>query len=274
MRAMNRRLPSLFLLVCVTVSLGWMSTGSSSAFVLMKNESGTAVRWPSPCVSWWMNDQGTVHFSWETVQPVVREAFARWADVPGVNLSFQEGGATCFGDVGIAEWPGRQNLILWRDKPGDWIHGIDVVALTSVSYSEKTGQIVDADIEINTAHHSFSVGGSNTSYDLAYMLTHEIGHLLGIDHSLHSGALMSPNTSPMQVSEVRLRPDDENAVRVNYSEGVAEEHCETVALAVLSAPYCPSPPEGGCSAVSEHSGLSWAFMAILVLSSCLVRRRV
>ena len=274
MPPMNRRLPSLFLLVCVTVSLGWMSTGSSSAFVLMKNESGTAVKWSSPCISWWMNDQGTVHFAYETVQPVVREAFARWADVPGVNLSFQEGGATCFRDIGISQWPGRQNVIVWRDKSADWIHGLDVVALTSVSYSETTGQIVDADIEINTAHHSFSVGGSNSSYDLAYMLTHEIGHLLGIDHSLHSGALMSPNTSPLSVSEIKLRPDDENAVRANYGADTAAPSCETLVAAPLSIPYCPSPPEGGCSAISERSRLSWAFMAILLLSACVLRRRV
>jgi hypothetical protein len=69
------------------------------------------------------------------------------------------------------------------------------IALTTVSFDTVTGEIFDADMEINSANYDFSVGDSILpgQIDLQTVVTHEAGHFLGLAHSL------DPN-SPMQAS--------------------------------------------------------------------------
>jgi len=60
-------------------------------------------------------------------------------------------------------------------------------AATSVVARSSTGQIVDADIEINAFHFQWADRAVHPEltdrYDLQNVLTHELGHLLGLDHS-------------------------------------------------------------------------------------------
>lgn len=74
-----------------------------------------------------------------------------------------------------------------QDFYGEWMHAAGVVALTSITYIQRTGEIVDADIEINLAQHDFDDclqrrGSCGRSFDLTSTLTHEFGHVLGLDH--------------------------------------------------------------------------------------------
>jgi MYXO-CTERM domain-containing protein len=114
------------------------------------------------------------------------------------------------------------------------------LALTSVSARMSTGAIIDADIEINAFHFQWADGVAHPEltgrHDLQNALTHEIGHVLGLDHSCsitlpppndHTGqpvpdcatatasvraTTMFPSANPGDVEKRTLEPDDRAGV--------------------------------------------------------------
>jgi hypothetical protein len=64
------------------------------------------------------------------------------------------------------------------------------IAITTVTSSTKTGQIVDADMEINAVDKKFvdvvadgDMHAGSDVHDLQNTVTHELGHLIGLDHT-------------------------------------------------------------------------------------------
>ncbi|KAG6386841.1 hypothetical protein SASPL_152017 [Salvia splendens] len=64
------------------------------------------------------------------------------------------------------------------------------------------------------ADESWSIGSVPGSFDLETLALHEIGHLLGLDHSSVSAAIMFPTFSDGEVKN--LHPDDIEGIRVLY----------------------------------------------------------
>ena len=77
--------------------------------------------------------------------------------------------------------------LVWASELGGWpdYYGPDdaAVAITIHTYGVSSGRISDADILINDDAFRFSVGGlEDSSYDIAYVVAHEMGHVLGLGH--------------------------------------------------------------------------------------------
>ena len=63
-----------------------------------------------------------------------------------------------------------------------------VLALTTDQVDQKTGRILEADIEVNAVNHVWSdlvVHPGAGAFDLQNALTHEVGHVIGFAHSCH-----------------------------------------------------------------------------------------
>jgi hypothetical protein len=65
------------------------------------------------------------------------------------------------------------------------------LAITVLTYDSETGEILDADIVLNGIHPFSAEDGDARSFDLQNVLTHEIGHFLGLGEDTDdSGATM------------------------------------------------------------------------------------
>src|SRR6185436_15781932 len=91
--------------------------------------------------------------------------------------------------------PDNDHIVMFRDSGGDLPQ--TTIALSTIIANTNTGEILDVDIEINSQDFDFylddSAGrraGADGAHDLRLVLNHELGHFLGLSHTLVPGALM------------------------------------------------------------------------------------
>ena len=161
-----------------------------------------------------------------------------------------------------------------------WSHGDgSIIALTTATFKVSSGELVDTDMELHGWNGDvsaaatgwyFTCGGpgvgicANPPYgsgncnwmDVGNTVTHEAGHMLGLDHvctvqgnpDCHPEAVMAPNAMAGETSKRRLAPDDVDGV------------CSI---------YPPAQPGGGGCSTGGAGGFS-----LLALAAALWRRRL
>jgi predicted Zn-dependent protease len=71
--------------------------------------------------------------------------------------------------------------------------------------------IYDADVYTNTRYNYFSsreTDGCSGEYDIDGIMTHEVGHVIGLGHSSVAGATMYPSVSACNTANRSLEADD------------------------------------------------------------------
>lgn len=215
---------------------------------------GAKLFWPTSCISYATNKLGTQDLDPADTREVIRKAFQAWSDVPcrdgGVaSMTFQEREPISCKRSEYNKTGPNVNVVLFQDD--DWKYrGIDgTLAKTSVTYNDETGEIYDADIEVNAAFNTVTISDDPTKvqYDLQAIMTHEVGHFIGVAHSPDPSAVMFASYSPGSTSQRQLEADDVDAVCGIYppDSGVA---CLTEPRGGFS-PTCDEPedPKGLCA---------------------------
>lgn len=164
------------------------------------------------------------------VEGAVRRSFQTWeraANLEFIETQTEKQNVSPSGPTGdgvnlitIAATP--ENVLLFAKDP------TGVAATTRVFYDAK-GQISEADVVLNP-YQQFSIDGTIGTYDLESILTHEIGHLLGLGHSSVFGSTMHESNGKNGVYGLQsflsrtLSPIDVAAVRAMYGapSGVTE----------------------------------------------------
>jgi hypothetical protein len=124
----------------------------------------------------------------------IRDALNSWQSIQTAKISFADLQLTSI-DSGVDD---GKNLITMADTAAnEQIVGgpLGAVALTRLDFNANTGEITESDIILNPSCR-FSTNLAPNTYDLQAIVTHEIGHALGCDHSSVQNdtmfALMAP----------------------------------------------------------------------------------
>jgi hypothetical protein len=230
--------------------------------------SGAPLFWRGNCAQYSVDQRGASNLGldYQLTADLVASAFATWpiADCQGgfPNIAVVSyGPASC----GRAEFNPRgpnNNAVIFQEQ--EWSHEAGQLGLTTVSFNTSTGEILNADIEVNLL--DFGV-----SYDEArYILTHEAGHFLGLDHSSDPSAVMY---FQYREAEPILSPDDVAGICAAYPMSDAETAmCDPEPEHGFAAD-CGGDVEGSC-AIELGRGTGTATAAIaLVLLLLRVKRR-
>lgn len=180
-------------LVALTALAAALLSTSAAAFLCTRTpDLGPSVFWLDRTIVVRPNGGGREIAAGE-LERVLQRGAATWSGTDCSDIRVEVGPST------LQEWVGfnwhagsadaaNQNIVLFRnDTPGDeldrWLHDASAIAITTVTFDARSGRLLDADIEINDIGFEFtSCDSCDVKYDLENTLTHELGHVLGLDH--------------------------------------------------------------------------------------------
>jgi hypothetical protein len=131
----------------------------------------------------------------------------------------------------------NENIVVYRNaEPEDdvdaWLYQLGALAITTVTYVTTTGELLDADVEVNDASMALSACDPSETcvvrVDLQNMMTHEFGHVLGLDHPPGNLATMAATSSQGDLEKRTLSDDDVAGICTLYPSGSLPGECYDV----------------------------------------------
>ncbi|MEZ4749246.1 MAG: matrixin family metalloprotease [Bdellovibrionota bacterium] len=108
-------------------------------------------------------------------------------------------------------------------EASNWPFETSVIAITRNFFisgdSPKAGMILDSDIIFNGVNHSFTVTNETGKFDVQNIMTHEIGHLLGLGHEVtpeDTDATMHAMAIPLETKKRDLASNDIAGIQSAY----------------------------------------------------------
>ena len=295
------------LIAAAALAVALAAPRPAAAYVRYESSNGKLFKWPQTCVQLesYPNDLLAM-MSAEEIIGAVDGSAASWSRT-GAACTYLDIMVTSSTDPTPRATNDGHNLVIFRTT--NWCKLTDkgvcdstivydqaALALTSVSASTSSGIIRDADIEVNAFHFSWADleahpdlrGGGRSYHDLENAVTHEMGHLIGLDHTCYFqgpapldengtpipdcanasaevlATTMFPSANPGDVDKRTLEADDQKAVCDIYP---VEQN-----PMVCSPPGTP-PAQEGCSSCAAAGAPTPAAGLLALTAAALLAAR-
>jgi len=223
-------------------------------------DQGQPLFWRNSCVGYNVNRAASKQVAFEDAANFISTAFTKWTgtscptDGTGlsrVSIDVRDLGPVDCGDVNYNQTGANQNVIVFRDEKWPHHDNNNTLALTTVTFNPDTGEIYDADMEVNTHDQRVALSDPVPSdgYDFASIVTHETGHFLGMAHSGDSKATMFASYSPGMTAMRNLTADDIDGICTVYRP---DGERAVLDGKVTPGPQCDPTPRRGFTGACEE----------------------
>lgn len=221
--------------------VGCCFSSQALAFERAKTKDGKEVFWPrttgSAVIKYTIHQEGLGDYFKSNPNlgavgsefAAVKNAFLLWStltctDGRPVGLRAQFQGLLPAAQAKVGYDPNcascNSNLVVFIRDRNLWRHNDLVLSKTTLNFNDTTGEIVDADIEINaTGKFAFSTqiqNPENIKWDILNIMSHEVGRFLGLDTSTDPKATMAAKSSVGDLSLISLEKDDVEGICTIY----------------------------------------------------------
>jgi hypothetical protein len=208
--------------------------------------------WPDMPVQYWVNPAECPEVATEDgpldIVMVAAMATQAWGGVACADVSFQFMGTT------DATWDADgKNVIYCVSNPEDWAFGVGAAGATLWIPQQDASDPMEVDLALNAAELQWQHGGGTALeadvIDPQALITHELGHWLGLTHTPDPFATMYFATLPNAMQNT-LAADDKAGLCSLYPSGY--EECESDAdclgdwycKPLQGIPVCHEPHDG------------------------------
>jgi len=198
----------------------------------------------------WVQGTGTSDIDGDQEFSIITQRFQQWEDLPDSVIAFRQDGINIESGNGVDE----RNTISFQLKVPRKVFDLQTLAITFIVFEDNV--MIDTDIVFNDQDVTWMPQGGPFSLDVVAL--HEVGHLLGLDHTSEPSDVMFPTARGVTL----FSAGDQQGCAALYPLSPAQppvaiiSASPSVGAAPLNVSFSSTP---SVSRVAEALSVSWDF---------------